>query len=192
MNSFFLNNTFFIDEKIALVKNSYKVYNTDGQQIGTIQENMPSSRMILSLFISKKNLPFELVIKDTNDTTLARITRGWTFFLSKTTISDENGREIAKIKQKFSLKPKFEIVDMEGHEIGKIKGDWLAWDFTITDNGGDQIGTISKKWNGIGKELFTSADKYVVDINSNITDETQRIAISATAATIDMILKESK
>lgn len=192
MNSFFLNNTFFIDEKIALVKNSYKVYNSEAQQIGSIQEHMPASRVALSLFVSKGNLPFELEIKDTNDATLAKITRGWTLFLSKTTISDENGKEIAKIKQKFSLKPKFEIIDMEDRKIATIKGDWLAWDFKIIDNNENEIGTISKKWNGLGKELFTSADKYIVDIKSNVTDEVQRIAISATAATIDMILKESK
>jgi len=38
----------------------------------------------------------------------------------------------------------------------------------IVDNAGVTIGTITKKWNGISKEAFTTADKYVVDIDLNM------------------------
>ena len=42
------------------------------------------------------------------------------------------------------------------------------------------------------KEIFTSADKYNVTLNSEIKDNLRKIAILSSAITIDMVLKESK
>jgi uncharacterized protein YxjI len=81
-------------------------------------------------------------------------------------------------------------MDNEGREIATIKGDWAAWNFEITDTAGQRIGRVDKKWDGLAKELFTTADKYVVNIEPSVTDENQRIAIASVAAAIDMILKE--
>ena len=80
-----------------------------------------------------------------------------------------------------------------GNNIASISGDWKAWNFSIQDNTQSEIGTISKKWNGAMKEVFTSADKYIVELlpiyNSN---HENKMAILATAITIDMVLKERK
>ena len=88
------------------------------------------------------------------------------------------------------LKPKFTLLDNLGHEIATIKGDWKAWNFEITDAAGQKIGTIDKKWNGLAKEMFTTADKYAVNIESNLADGNTRVAVASVAAAIDMILKE--
>jgi hypothetical protein len=76
--------------------------------------------------------------------------------------------------------------------VSVITGDWKAWNFKINDSKDKQIGTISKKWNGAMKEIFTTADKYNVDINQEFNDTTNKIAILSGAITIDMVLKESK
>ena len=193
MDKFFANNTYVIDEKITVIENSYAVSDSEGNAIGRIQEHVPAYRFLLSMIINKSMMPFSLTIENTGGSTLATISRGWTFFLSKMTITNEAGDVIAYIKQKFSLlKPKFTILDADQQVIGYIKGDWMAWDFHITDSEENELGTISKKWNGILKEAFTTADKYIVNINPSVADENQRIALVSTAATIDMILKENK
>ena len=79
---------------------------------------------------------------------------------------------------------------MQGNKIAAIEGDWFAWDFHITDSKGTEIGTVSKKWGGLVKEIFTDSDKYVVNISDSLTEENQRIAVLSTAVVIDMILKE--
>ncbi|MDR0405808.1 MAG: hypothetical protein LBH54_03315, partial [Clostridiales bacterium] len=71
-----------------------------------------------------------------------------------------------------------------------IAGDWRGWNFTVTAADGAAIGTINKKWAGAMKELFTTADKYIVTIDSSVTDKTRRTALVAAATTIDMVLKE--
>lgn len=193
MDKFFSNNTFVIDEKIAAFKlsNAYKVYNGEGQEIGAIQEHKSFVRIMLGLFLSDSMLPFELNILNIDGKRIAQLKRGLTLFMSKVQIYNEAGAPIGSFKQKFTLlKPKFTLLNNMGKEIATIKGDWKAWNFEITDADGQKIGTVDKKWNGVAKEFFTTADKYAVNIESTVNDENTRIAVASVAAAIDMILKE--
>lgn len=192
---FFAHDTYFIDEKVNLFKfeNAYKVYDTEGRQIGNIVQKLSGWQKMLRLIIDKKVQPFTLDITDMNGTKSVTIKRGWTFFMSKITILDANAMPIGYIRQKFKLfKPVFHVLDAAEQNLAEIKGDWAAWDFTIKDDKEMQIGTISKKWNGALKEIFTTADKYVVSIAPECREDIKKVAIVASAITIDMVLKESK
>ncbi len=192
MSDLFERNVLVVNQKFTLIANQYQILDENGAEIGFIQEKMSGGKKALSLLVSKKIMPFELNILDTNQNVVATISRGVTLLLSKTSIKNANGEEIAKINQKFTmLKPKFEIVTPDGQLIATIQGDWTAWSFTITSTDGTSLGTVSKKWNGAMKEIFTDSDKYVVEISGNLTDVNQRIAVISTAAVIDMILKEN-
>lgn len=188
-NDFIQNNTFIIDEKVGLFKfeNAYSVYDANGTCIGCIQENMSTLKKLGTLFIDKRLMPFELDIKDPQGNIITSLSRGWTIFMSKISIKGSDNEEIATLKQKFGLKMKFEINDLSGNTIGTIQGSWSGWEFHITDQTGVEIGTISKQWNGIGKELFTTADKYIVRLNDTIQDPAKRMAVVAAATSIDMI-----
>ena len=193
MDNFFSNNTFVIDENIAAFKlsNAYKVYDKDGVEIGAIQEHKSLWHILLSFVLSKNMMPFELNILNADGKRIAQLKRGVTLFMSKVQIFNEAGAPIGSFKQKFTLmKPKFTLLDNLGTEMATIKGDWKAWSFEITDAAGLRIGSIDKKWNGVAKELFTTADKYAVNIEPTQTDENTRIAVASVAAAIDMILKE--
>ena len=194
-STFFESNDYFIDENVNLFKfeNTYKVYNDKGEDVGTINQKLTTGQKILRLFLKKPMLPFLLEIRNSQDQLEASITRGWTFFLSKIEIKDGNGEVIGIIKQKFKLfKPTFKIYDQADELIAEISGDWKAWNFTIFDALNNQIGSISKKWAGAIKEIFTSADKYNVHIDTIYANQKSKIAILASAITIDMVLKESK
>ena len=193
--SLFEHNVLLIDEKVNAFKfeNEYKVFDESNNQIGSINQKLTGGQKILRLLLNKAMLPFTLDIVDTNGMTLAKIQRGWTFFMSKISIVDDKGNTVGFIKQKFKLfKPTFEIQSEKNEPIGKITGDWKAWDFKIFDDKEIQIGTVSKKWAGLLKEAFTTADKYIVTIESNNLSKENRIAILASAITIDMVLKEAK
>ncbi|MDR1966217.1 MAG: hypothetical protein LBQ36_05865 [Synergistaceae bacterium] len=192
--AFFENDVFFIDERVAFLKftNSYKIFDEDGNQIGNVQQKMSGGYKLLSFFLSKAMFPLNLDIADIDGNVLISLRRGWSFLLSKISIMDERGKHIADISQKFKLlKAEFQILDAAGAQVGKILGDWKAWNFTITDNRDKEIGIITKKWAGILKEAFTSADKYIVSVKPELSDMTKRKAVIASAIVIDMILKES-
>lgn len=192
---FFESNDYFIDEKVAFLKfhNEYKVYDNTATQVGTIVQRVSGWHKFLRLFLNKALFPFTLEVIDNNEKVLVTIRRGWTFWLSRIDILGADGAPVGFIKQKFRLlKPRFQIFGTEGELIAEINGDWKAWNFGITGAAGNTIGSISKKWAGVAKEFFTSADKYYVTIDPAYAEDRNKIAIVATAITIDMVLKESK
>lgn len=192
---FFESNEYFIDEKVQFIKfhNEYKVYDNSGTPVGSIVQRVSPWHKVLRVFLNKAMFPFTLEIIDVNGKVILIIRRGWTFWLSKITITDGDGNISGFIKQKFKLlKPRFIILDAGQSAIAEINGDWKAWNFTITDRGGNVIGNISKKWAGLTKELFTSADKYFVTIDPQYAEDRNKMNIVATAITIDMVLKENQ
>lgn len=194
--TFFVGDEYFIDEKVNFLKftNEYKVYNERGTNIGLIKQRMNGWHKVFTLLVNKAMLPFQLEIIDMNGQLQATINRGWTFWMSQIIVTGANGAEIAYIQQKYTfLKPTFLINEPStGVNIGQITGDWKAWNFAIKDPSGANIGKITKKWAGAMKEIFTTADKYNVSIDPKYAENNNKVAIVATAITIDMVLKESK
>lgn len=194
-SAFFESNNYFIDEKVNFLKfaNEYKVYNESAQQIGVIKQKLSTGQKVLHLILNKAMLPFHLDFVNNNNEVEASISRGWTFFMSRIEVLDYDGKVIATIKQRFKfLKPTFEIFDLNMRQIAEIKGDWKAWNFTILNQDKTEIGAISKKWAGVTKELFTTADKYNVVLQDKTLDKNSKKSILACAISVDMILKESK
>ncbi len=195
---FFEGNHYFIDEKVGLFKfsNQYKVFNEEGLQLGNIVQKVSGWHKVLRVIGNfKAMMPFTLEVQDMEGAVQAVIKRGWTFWMSKIQILDSSEHIIGHIRQKFRwFKPTFRILDTQEVDMATITGDWKAWNFSITQGSADgrQIGVITKKWNGILKEAFTSADKYIVSINEEVAEDVRKIAIVSTAITIDMVLKESK
>ena len=116
---------------------------------------------------------------------------GVSFFVSNVEVLDENDSVIGRFKQKFfSIGGKFEVQDASGRSLCMLKGKWTSWDFTFANNT-TEYATVTKKWAGIGKELFTTADNYVLTINETTPkDSSLRTLILAAVMCIDMVLKE--
>jgi uncharacterized protein YxjI len=192
---FFDSNSYFIDEKVNFFQfeNNYKVYNGQGGEIGGIYQKISGWQKILRLLVKKSNLPFFFEIRQKTGSVVATISRGWTFWLSKTTVANEKGEVIAFIYQKFTFfKPEFHIHNAANQKIASISGDWMAWNFAIKNNQDQAVGSIDKKWAGAMKEIFTTADKYNVRIDESYPESNDKAAILSAAIAIDMILKESK
>lgn len=192
---FFDSNSYFIDEKVNFFQfeNTYKIYDGQGDEIGGIFQKLTGWQKFLRLLVNKANLPFYFEIREKTGAVVATISRGWTFWLSKTTVANGSGETIAFIYQKFTFfKPEFHIHNANDQKIATISGDWMAWNFEIKDTQEQLVGTIDKKWSGAMKELFTTADKYNVRINDSYPESNDKAAILSAAIAIDMILKESK
>ena len=137
-------------------------------------------------------MPFVFEIQDAEERVITIIRRGWTIWMSKIEITTADGVILGYVQQKFQFfKPLFEIHNANGEKIAQIQGDFLAWNFTITNNEEKEIGKITKKWAGVAKELFTTADKYMVSVDQSLAEDTNKIAILSAAITIDMVFKEN-
>lgn len=187
-------NTIIVNEKVGVLKiaNQYKLQNEKGEDVGAVHEKVPGWSFALRMVLNKSMLPFELNITDEQNQVLASIKRGFTLFMSKVKVFDGSGKLIGTFQGKFKLLgTRFDIEDENGARVGTIEGNWKGWDFKISDKDGNQIGSVNKKWAGALKEVFTTADKYKVEISEKVSEDENKILIVAVAITIDMILKES-
>ncbi|WP_300674866.1 phospholipid scramblase-related protein [Desulfoluna sp.] len=139
----------------------------------------------------KKMTPFNIIIRDQEGKQIIRVNRGLTLFLSKVSVFDANDQVIGGFKQKlFSLGGAFNVMDNQDNQVCSLKGKWTGWDFKflMDDN---QLAHVSKKWAGLGKELFTSADNYVLEVSDSVpADHVSRKLILAAVMCIDLVLKE--
>ena len=106
-------------------------------------------------------------------------------------VLDQNNKPVGSFKQKFfSIGGKFDVLDTNDNVLCRLKGKWTSWDFKFL-NDKMEYAHVSKKWSGFGKELFTSADNYMLSINEKVEkDDPIRLLILAAVMCIDMVLKE--
>lgn len=190
----FERNVIIVNEKVQLLKwgNTYNLQDEAGNPIGSVVENVPTWAKIARLLINKAMLPFELNIIDETEKHLAKVSRDFTIWFSKVKVQDQNGKLIGTIRQKFKLfGVRFDIIDENENPVATIEGNWTAWNFVIKDKNGNEIGKIDKKWAGALKEIFTSADRYKVEINPSVNEDEDKILILSVSIAIDMILKET-
>lgn len=57
----------------------------------------------------------------------------------------------------FNVGGKFSVLDDEDKQVCMLKGKWTSWDFSSLA-GEEELGHVTKKWGGLAKEMFTSAD----------------------------------
>src|SRR4029077_15900288 len=85
----------------------------------------------------------------------------------------------------------FFVFNDHDQQFAEVKGDWKGWNFKVITHDGQTIGTVTKKWAGIGKELFTSADTYVIALEPGAPDDDpSRILLLAAGLAIDTVFKE--
>jgi len=191
-------NTWLVKEHVGFLKllDRYDVYDpATGQHVGLVQETPSFLGKWLRLLINKSFLPTVVcVYKEENAPVIFSIRRPVKFFRSKVYVRDSQGNNIGYFKSKlFSLGGGFYLYDTNDQQIAEVKGDWKGWNFKFIGKNGQELGTVTKKWAGIGKELFTSADNYIVSINEGMSKESViKILLLAAALSIDIIYKEGK
>lgn len=189
-------NTFLVKERISALKltDTYEVFDIETQQpIGVARDEPASWAKWLRLLVKKQMLPTTVNIYD-GDQGEPRfsIRKPFTFIRAKVSVVDNNGSELGYFKAKiFSLGGGFFVYDTRDQQIAEVKGDWKGWNFKFIGPGGRELGTVTKKWAGIGKEMFTSADNYVISLSPGIAaSESVKMLLVACGLAIDIVFKE--
>lgn len=195
MNNILHQNLFFVKEHVGMFKaaNNYDIYSPDSQEIIMTcrEEKLGFFTKLLRFTDYKRMTPFNVEIKTSSGEKVLTVKRGISIILSTVDVLDENNNLVGRFKQKlFSIGGKFNVLDAKENILCKLKGRWTSWDFKFV-NENHEYGHVSKKWAGLGKEMFTSADNYMLKINDTVPeDDPLRILILAAVVCIDMVLKE--
>jgi len=195
MNDILNRNLFFVKEHVGMFKaaNNYDILDPNNQELIMTcrEENLGGFTKILRFTDYKRMTPFEIEIKTQTGENVLTVKRGVSIFLSKVEVLDQNNKLVGSFKQKFfSIGGKFDVLDTNDNVLCRLKGKWTSWDFKFL-NDKMEYAHVSKKWSGFGKELFTSADNYMLSINEKVEkDDPIRLLILAAVMCIDMVLKE--
>ena len=188
-------NMFFVKEHVGLFKaaNNYDVLDPQTSQVvlHCREDDLGFFTRLLRFTDYKRMTPFDVRIKTPEGLTLVRVTRGVSLFMSHVKVLDEHDRVVGGFKQKFfSIGGRFTVLDAQDQPVCTLQGNWTGWDFKFV-SGGTVLAQVSKKWAGLGKELFTTADNYMLTIADSVRpDDPRRLLLLAAVMSIDMVLKE--
>ena len=184
-----------VNQKVKLIEltNEYMIRDADGNDIGVIrQEGQSKAKKLLRLVSSVDQfLTHTLAVYDADGTKVLQLVRPRKLIKSRLEVSDGHGQPVGSIVQQNAIgKIRFGLHDGAGNEIGIVRGEnWRAWDFRIEDASGNEVGRITKKWEGLLKASFTTADNYVLQIDPGIRGPL-RMLVFASAAGVDTALKQ--
>ena len=173
--------------------NNYDILDPQSQeQLMTCrEENLGFFTKLLRFTDYKRMTPFEVKIKTPSGEKVVTVKRGVSIFVSTVDVFDDQDTLIGRFKQQFfSIGGKFNVLSPQGEIMCKLQGKWTSWDFKFMKDD-TELAHVSKAWAGFGKELFTSADNYMLKIGENVpSDHPIRLLILAAVMCIDMVLKE--
>ena len=180
--------------KIIEVTNQYRLLDADGADIGVIEEQGQSwLRKLLRIFTQFDSfLSHRLAVLDTDGRQVLGISKRPSFFKSRVEVTDSAGAPVGTIRQQNVLgKIRFALEGAGGEALGELRAEnWRAWDFHVADANGAEVARVTKKWAGILREGFTTADNYVFTIEPSVKGPL-RLLCFACAAAIDSALKQN-
>ena len=194
MHDVFNNEVLVFREHVGLLKllNSYDVFTPDGKLALECREpRLGGLSKLLRLVADRSLSPFLVDVHSPEGETLLTAERGVALpLLNPTTrVSSGTGDTLGILKlARFSLAGKLTLLAEDGTELCRVKGKVLKREFTF-ERDGVMFGRVSKTWAGLGKELFTSADNYVLTIDDRVPPDGQlRPLMVATVLVLDLLL----
>lgn len=196
--SFFNRPAYFVREHIGFLKlkDSFDILDAEtGEQLGYATEENPTWVNLTRLLLQKHRMPTTIVVRRlADDAPVLRMERGWRFLRSKIRIYDGQHELLGYFESKIlTVGGGFHVYNAHGAQVADIKGNWIGWNFRFLDAGGQALGLVTKKWAGIGRELFTSADNYLISLtDQGAAQPTTAALLLAAGLAIDALYKETR
>ena len=176
--------------KLFELRNQYRLFGTDGQQIGAVEQATQGWVTFLLRLFSDLDvvLPVELHVTDEQGQTGLVLHKPW--FRWAVQVRRGDGSEVGTITKQLRLgKARFAFTSPEGAALGELRAEnWRAKDFAVLDASGQEVARVTKKWRGLLTEGFTDADTYVVDLGA-ASEPLRTLALAASLA-VDLIMKQ--
>lgn len=187
---------FFVRERVGVLKltDTYDILDPDSrQQVGIARDEPPGWAKILRLLVKKALLPTTINVYEADGQAPVLSMRKKPGILRvNVVVTDSLQVELGRFQSKlFSLGGGFLVFDPTGRQVADVKGDWKGWNFRFLDVSGSELGAVTKKWAGIGKELFTTADNYMISLTpGGAGSRSQSALLLAAGLAIDIVFKE--
>ena len=189
---------YFIREHIGFLKlkDTFDILDAETREhLGYATEENPAWLNWTRLLLQKHRMPTTVVVRNlTDDAPLLRLERGWRFLRSKIRVYNAQDELLGYFESKIlTLGGGFHVYNARGIRVADIKGNWIGWDFRFLDASGEALGLVTKKWAGVGRELFTTADNYLISITDRgAAQPATATLLLAAGLAIDTLYKEAR
>jgi uncharacterized protein YxjI len=194
MSNLLAMNRMFVRQKTKLVElnNEYGILDENGNQVGAVIQEGQSKLKKAMRFVSSLDqyMTHQLGVWDAAGNRVLTIVRPAKFVKSKLQIMDPTGRQVGEIAQQNAIGKIRFALNSNGNNLGEIRAEnWRAWNFAIVDHTGQERARITKKWEGLARTMFTTADHYMVEIDPSITGDFRTLVLAACVG-VDTALKQ--
>jgi uncharacterized protein YxjI len=170
------------------LKNRYQVFDQSQQAVLEVAEVGSGIWPLLGrLFLG----PFRAFTAEVTDLSVGRVAlrlhRRFRFIFHRLEVKAATGESLGAIEMRWSwLRRIYDIQDATGRVVAQLYGPFLKpWTFEVRV--GDRVvGQIQKRWSGLGKELFTDADNFGVDL-AGLEDPALKVLVFAATVLVDVV-----
>jgi uncharacterized protein YxjI len=170
------------------VKNTYEVFDEHGAAALRVREQGQGILSLLKRIFLGTLRPFHVLVSDVGSgEPLLELHRPFRFIFHRLEVRTVKGELLGAIQKKWSwFRRIYEVESASGHAVAELFGPILRpWTFEIRQ-GDREVGLVQKKWSGLGKEMFTDADNFGVDLAA-IRDPKLKLLAFAAVVLIDIV-----
>jgi hypothetical protein len=161
--------------KVFSSRAEYDVYAPDGMSYGSVRQ-VPGSGS--AIFGELATVSFE--VAGVNGAVLLRMVKPGTIGRAHFDVTWGGGQPVGRIAQENLLfAPQFDLEAADGTVARLTGGHMMSWDWAIEGAAGEPLGSISKEFAGLA-EMFSSADRFVVQLSPAIGGLLRPLAVVAT------------
>lgn len=188
----------FVREKVAFAKltDTYELFDPATQgAVGEVRDEPSAAAKWFRLLVNKSLMPTRYQVYEAGrGEPVLTVVKHPQFLRARMEVHFQ-GRLLARFHGRiFSWRHVFDVLDpVSGQPMAELRGDWKGWNFQVLGPDGRARAVITKKWSGLGRELFTTADAYMVALAEGAPADPAGLALALAAAiALDAARKEQK
>lgn len=170
------------------LKNTYEVFDDGGQPVLRVAETGDGLVAWLRRLLLGPLRPMTVAVTDieTGETILT-LRRPFRWILHRLEVSSGDGTPLGAIQREWSwFQRHYRLEDADGYPAIRLFGPFFRpWTFEIQRDG-ITLGLIQKRWSGMGKEIFSDADNFGVDL-SQVADPYLKALCFAATVLVDVV-----
>ncbi len=194
LQKIFVKQTFELAELFSFeTRNKYRICNEAGIDIAFAAEQQKGMWNFLFRQFLGHWRTFEIHFFDPLRKEFMVAHHPFRWFFQCLELRETSGRSLGVIEKRFSLLSKqFEVRDGRGRVLLEVSSPiWRLWTFPFLRRG-REFARISKKWTGLGYELFTDKDTFLVEYLEPSLSTDERALVLAAALYVDLLFFENK
>ncbi|HEY8280492.1 MAG TPA: phospholipid scramblase-related protein [Bdellovibrionota bacterium] len=174
-------------------RNKYRITDEAGRDIGFAAEQQKGLLGLLMRQFLGHWRSFHLHFFDHNRQPVMVAEHPFRWFFQRLEVREAGGRALGMVEREFGiLTKKFNVQDAQGRILLRVSSPlWRFWTFPFMA-GERERARVSKKWTGLGAEMFTDKDNFLVDFMDTTLNQDERALVLAAAVYIDMLYFERK